>query len=285
MGNEFIMFVGQFKKNRLAVLAFGVAILLVFLALFGPFLTSNDPLATNLDDRLAPGFWASNMDNPLGTDGLGRDIMSRLFYGAGISLKVGYTVILITALVGIILGIVSGYFGGVIDLLIMRVVDIVLAFPPLLLALVIVAALGTGIERAMLAIAIIYIPGLARIVRGSVLTVKELPYVEASQAMGGSHFWIMLRHVLPNVITPTVVYLTLLLGDAILYTASLGFLGVGIDPSMPEWGAMLSSGKDYLLLGKWWITVFPGFMIFLAVLSFNLLGDGLREAMDAKLRV
>ncbi len=285
MNSELKMFVRQFKKNRLAVAAFIIALLLVFVALFGTYLTPYDPLDTNLEARLVPGFWADNMENPLGTDGLGRDILSRLLHGAGISLKVGYTVILITALVGISTGILSGYMGGVIDLIIMRLVDIILAFPPLLLALVIVAALGTGIERAMLAIAIIYIPGLARIVRGSVLTVKELPYVEASKAMGGSHFWIMLRHVLPNVITPTVVYLTLLLGDAILYTAALGFLGVGIDPSMPEWGAMLSGGKDYLLLGKWWVTVFPGFMIFLAVLSFNLLGDGLREAMDAKLRI
>lgn len=285
MNSELKMFVRQFKKNRLAVAAFIIALLLVFIALFGTYLTPYDPLDTNLEARLVPGFWADNMENPLGTDGLGRDILSRLLHGAGISLKVGYTVILITALVGISTGILSGYMGGVIDLIIMRLVDIILAFPPLLLALVIVAALGTGIERAMLAIAIIYIPGLARIVRGSVLTVKELPYVEAAKAMGGSHFWIMLRHVLPNVITPTVVYLTLLLGDAILYTAALGFLGVGIDPSMPEWGAMLSGGKDYLLLGKWWVTVFPGFMIFLAVLSFNLLGDGLREAMDAKLRI
>ncbi len=285
MDTEFMMFIKQFKKNRLAVLAFFVALALVFIALLGSRLTAFDPLSTNLDARLLPGFWADNYENMLGTDGLGRDLLARLLYGAKISLKVGYTVIIITAFVGIILGIISGYYGGILDMLIMRVVDIVLAFPPLLLALVIVAALGTGIEKAMLAIAIVYIPGLARIVRGSVLTVKELPYIEATLAMGGGHFWIMLRHVLPNIITPTVVYLTLLLGDAILYTAALGFLGVGIDPSIPEWGAMLSGGKDYLLLGKWWVTVFPGIMIFLAVLSFNLLGDGLREAMDAKLRV
>lgn len=285
MGSEFLLFVKYFKKNRLAVLAFFIALGLMIIALFGPIFATYDPLVPNLDARLVPGFWAGSTDNILGTDGLGRDLLARLLYGAGISLKVGYIVIIITALAGIFFGIVSGYFGGKLDMLIMRVVDIILAFPPLLLALVIVAALGTGIEKAMLAIAIIYIPGLARIVRGSVLTVKELPFVEASQAMGGGHFWIMLRHVLPNILTPTVVYLTLLLGDAILYTAALGFLGVGIDPSMPEWGAMLSSGKDYLLLGKWWVTVFPGIMIFLAVLSFNLLGDGIREAMDAKLRI
>ncbi len=285
MGSELKLFVRQFKKNRLAIFAFFVAAVLMGLALFGPILSPYDPLDTNLDARLVPGFWSDNTENILGTDGLGRDILSRLLHGARISLQVGYTVILITAVVGTFLGIVSGYFGGAVDLIIMRMVDIILAFPPLLLALVIAASLGTGIEKAMLAIAIIYIPGLARIVRGSVLTVKELPYVESSQAMGGSHFWIMFRHILPNIVTPMVVYLTLLLGDAILYTAALGFLGVGIDPSMPEWGAMLSGGKDYLLMGQWWITVFPGIMIFLAVLSFNLLGDGLREAMDAKLRV
>jgi len=208
-----------------------------------------------------------------------------LLPGARISLSVGYAVIAITAVAGMFIGLVSGYFGGVVDIVIMRFIDILLAFPPLLLALVIAATLGTGLDRAMLAIAIIYIPSLARIVRGSVLTVKEMPYVEASRAMGGGNIWIILGHVLPNVITPVIVYLTLLLGDAILYTAALGFLGVGIDPSSPEWGAMLSGGKDFLILGQWWITVFPGIMIFLAVLSFNLFGDGLREAVDSKLRL
>ena len=285
MNNELNLIIKQYKKNKPAVFAFFVAIILIFLAIFGPIMAPFDPVDTNLENRLLPGFWAGNTDNLLGTDNLGRDIYSRLLYGASISLMIGYSVIFITAIAGIFLGIVSGYFGGLVDTLVMRFVDILLAFPPLLLALVIAASLGTGIEKAMLAIAIVYIPSLARIVRGSVLTVKELPYVEASIAMGGNHFWITLRHVLPNTITPVVVYLTLLLGDAILYAAALGFLGVGIDPSMPEWGAMLSSGKDFLLLGKWWITVFPGVMIFFAVLSFNLLGDGLREAIDSKLRI
>lgn len=283
--SELAQVIRVFKRNRLAVVSFFIAVFLMVLALIGPLVAPHNPIEINHGARLQPGFWAGNTEYPLGTDNLGRDVLSRILYGTGISLRVGYAVIAITAVAGLFIGLVSGYFGGVVDVVVMRFIDILLAFPPLLLALVIAATLGTGMQNAMLAIAIIYIPSLARIVRGSVLTVKELPYVEASRAMGGSNFWIILGHVLPNIITPVIVYLTLLLGDAILYTAALGFLGVGIDPATPEWGAMLSRGKDFLILGQWWITVFPGIMIFLAVLSFNLLGDGLREAVDSKLRV
>lgn len=285
MNSEFKQIITVYKKNKLAVAAFFIAVILMVLALIGPYIAPYDPVEINLSQRFEPGFWEGNTEHILGTDNLGRDILSRIIAGARISLSVGYAVIAITAVVGMFIGLVSGYFGGIVDIVIMRFIDILLAFPPLLLALVIAATLGTGLDRAMLAIAIIYIPSLARIVRGSVLTVKEMPYVEASRAMGGGNIWIILGHVLPNVITPVIVYLTLLLGDAILYTAALGFLGVGIDPSSPEWGAMLSGGKDFLILGQWWITVFPGIMIFLAVLSFNLFGDGLREAVDSKLRL
>ncbi len=285
MNSELKQVITVYKKNKLAVAAFFIAVILMILALIGPYIVPHDPIAINLSARFEPGFWEGNTEHLLGTDNLGRDILSRIISGARISLSVGYAVIAITAVVGLFIGLISGYFGGVIDIVIMRFIDILLAFPPLLLALVIAATLGTGLDRAMLAIAIIYIPSLARIVRGSVLTVKEMPYVEASRAMGGGNIWIIIGHVLPNVITPVIVYLTLLLGDAILYTAALGFLGVGIDPSSPEWGAMLSGGKDFLILGQWWITVFPGVMIFLAVLSFNLFGDGLREAVDSKLRL
>jgi ABC-type dipeptide/oligopeptide/nickel transport system permease subunit len=288
MGNkesEFKQVFRVYRKSKLAVAALVVAILLMVIAIIGPSIAPHDPIEVNLDATFETGFWTGNMEHPLGTDNLGRDIYSRLLYGTGISLRIGYAIIAITAICGLLIGLVSGYFGGIIDIVVMRFIDILLAFPPLLLALVIAATLGTGMEKAMLAIAIIYIPSLARIVRGSVLTVKELPYVEASRAMGGGNAWIIIGHVLPNIVTPVIVYLTLLLGDAILYTAALGFLGVGIDPSTPEWGAMLSGGRDFLLLGKWWITVFPGVMIFLAVLSFNLFGDGLREAVDSKLRL
>lgn len=277
--------VQQFKKNKLAVVSFYITIILLLVALLAPLLAPENPIDPQLDQKLQAGFWAGNWHNILGTDSLGRDILSRLIYGARISLKVGYMVIIITAVFGTLLGVSSAYFGGIIDLIIMRVIDIMLAFPALLLALAVVSALGTGLEKAMLAIALVYIPGMARVVRGSVLKVKELPYIEASKSTGAGSFWIISRHVLPNILAPTVVYLTLLLADAILYTAALGFLGVGIDPSTPEWGAMLSGGRDFLLLGQWWVTVFPGLMIVISVLSLNLFGDGLREALDPKMDV
>lgn len=277
--------VKQFKKNKLAVFSFYLVILIMLLGLFAPLIALEDPVTPKLENKLLPGFWAGNFDQPLGTDALGRDIFSRIIYGTQISLKVGYIVIIIAAIFGIFLGVLSGYYGGVIDMLVMRIIDIFLSFPALLLALSVVAVLGTGLENAMLAIALIYIPMVARIVRGSVLTVKELPYIEASRALGAKNYWIILGHIIPNILAPVVVYLTLLLADAILYTSALGFLGIGIDPSTPEWGAMLSGGRDYLLLGYWWVSVFPGLMIMLSVLSFNLFGEGLREALDPKMDV
>lgn len=272
----------QFKKNKLAVVSFWLIIIIMLSGIFAPLIVLEDPITPQLENRLKPGFWEGNKDQPLGTDAMGRDILSRIIYGTRISLKVGYIVVGIAAVFGTALGVISGYFGGKIDLLIMRLVDVFLSFPAILLALAVIAILGTGLEKAMIAIAIIYIPMVARIVRGSVLTVKELPFIEATIALGAKPSWIITRHVIPNILAPLIVYLTLLLADAILYTASLGFLGIGIDPSMPEWGAMLSGGRDYLLLGQWWVSVFPGLMIVLSVLAFNLFGEGLREAFDPK---
>src|SRR5680860_1720407 len=271
----------QFKKNKLAVAGLIMIILIMLLGLLAPVLALSDPIMPQLEHRLEPGFWVGNYTNLFGTDELGRDVLARVIYGTRISLKVGYIVIAITAVFGTLLGIISAYYGKLADLLLMRVTDIFLSFPPLLLVLAVVAVLGTGLEKAMLAISIIYVPQMARIVRGSVLTVKELPYIEASRALGAKDHTIIFGHILPNVLAPTVVYLTLLLADAILYTAALGFLGVGIDPSTPEWGPMLSSGRNYLLLGDWWVTLFPGLMIILSVLSFNLFGDCLLYTSDA----
>ncbi len=276
-------YVYKFSRNRVAIVALVVAVLLAVVSLIAPAIAPHDPLAVDLERELEPGFWAGNWSYPLGTDNLGRDILSRILYGGAISLRVGYMVIGLTALFGTILGLISAYFGGVVDILVMRVIDVFLAFPPLLLALAIAAALGTGLENAMLAIAIVYIPMMARVVRGSVLTVKNQAFVEASRALAAPNRWIMIRHILPNILPAALVYLTLMLADAILYTAALGFLGIGIEPSTPEWGAMLSQGREFLLLGQWWVTVFPGLMIVLAVLSFNLVGDGLREAFDSRL--
>ncbi len=275
----------QFKKNKLAVGSLAVVVLFILMGVFAPYLApaGEDPIDPLPERSVEPGFWEGNFERPLGTDEMGRDILTRLIYGAQISLRVGYVVIAITALFGITLGLISGYYGGKVDIIIMRIIDIMLSFPPMLLALVVVAILGTGLQNAMFAIALVYIPQVARVVRGSVLKIKEMPYVEACRAMGGSNAWIIIAHILPNVLATAVVYLTLLLGDAILYTAALGFLGIGIDPATPEWGAMLSDGRDYLLVGGWWITLFPGLMIAIAVLSFNLLGDGLREAFDPQM--
>ncbi len=284
MQSEFLQKLTIFRKNRLAMAALIVAVLLVLIAISAPLLTPYDPVETDVTNKLQPGFWTGNWEHPLGTDNLGRDLLSRLLHGGAISLRVGYMVILVTAFFGTFLGLVSAYFGGIVDILVMRVIDVLLSFPPLLLALAIAASLGAGLENAMFAISLVYIPQMARVVRGSVLKVKTNSFIEASRALAGGNFWIMGRHILPNIFPSALVYLTLLLADAILYTASLGFLGIGIKPSTPEWGAMLSSGKEYLLMGQWWVTVFPGLMIVLAVLSFNMVGDGLREAFDSKLK-
>lgn len=284
MQNEFLQRLSIFKKNRLAMAALFVAVLLIILSVAAPLISPHDPIETDLLNKLKPGFWAGNWDNPLGTDNLGRDVLSRLLYGGAISLRVGYMVIAVTAIFGTLLGLVSAYYGGLADIIIMRFMDVLLSFPPLLLALAIAASLGAGLENAMFAISLVYIPQMARVVRGSVLKVKTNSFIEASKALGSGNIWIMVRHILPNIFPAALVFLTLLLADAILYTASLGFLGVGIKPSTPEWGAMLSTGKEYLLMGQWWVTVFPGLMIVFAVLSFNLVGDGLREAFDSKLK-
>lgn len=275
----------NFKKNKLAVVSLVLVVGIMLLGLLAPLIAIEDPIEPNPARQFQPGFWANNFDNPLGTDELGRDVFSRIVYGTQVSLKVGYIVIAITAVFGTLLGLISAYYGGWVDNIIMRITDIFLSFPPLLLALVVVAILGTGLENAMLAISLVYIPQMARVVRSAVLSVKELPYVEASRSLGAKNRFIIFRHILPNILAPSVVYLTLLLADAILYTSAFGFLGIGIDPSTPEWGSMLSSGRDYIILGDWWITVFPGIMIALSVLSFNLLGDGLREALDPKMEV
>lgn len=270
--------VREFKEDKLAAASLGFILVIILAGIFAPFIALHNPTDPSLEHKLQPGFWAGNFEYPLGTDQLGRDIFSRIVYGTRLSLKVGLIVLLITAFLGILLGIVSAYYGKAIDLLLMRITDIFLAFPPLLLALAVVAVLGAGLTNAMIAISLVYIPEMARVVRGSVLSVKQLPYIEASKTIGTGDLTIMIEHILPNVFTSSIVFLTLLLADAILYTSSMGFLGIGIDPSTPEWGAMLSSGKDYLLIGYWWLTVFPGLIICMSVLSFNLLGDGLKEA-------
>lgn len=258
----------------------GAIVVTAFLmgALLAPKLAVHDPAGAQFSLALQPPTWRF----PLGTDSFGRDILSRLLYGGRISLTIGAISVALSFLLGLPLGIAAGFFGGRADNLIMRVVDVWLAFPGLLLSIGIVAVLGPGIQNVMLAIGIAGVPGVARLVRGSVLSVKEEAYVEVGRAVGGSDVHIIRAHILPNVLAPVVVLLTLRLGTAILTGVGLSFLGLGVQPPAPEWGAMVAEGRTYLRQA-WWVSTIPGGAIFLSVMGFNLLGDGLRDALDPRL--
>jgi len=278
----------RFKYNKSAVFGLILILILVFCGIFANFIAPNDPTPSppELEKSLKPGFWSEEgiENTPLGTDMLGRCIFSRILHGARISLTVGFVAVGIAALIGIALGVTAGYYGGWIDSLLMRVVDIIFSFPGLLLAIVIVAVIGQGLDKAMIAIGIVYSPQMARIIRGSVLYVKETEYIEAQRAIGSSHWRIVTRHVLPNSMAPIIVYGTLMMASAILDAAALGFLGLGAQPPAPEWGAMLSESRFYIVSGAWWAATFPGIAIIFAVLGLNLLGDGLRDILDPRLK-
>lgn len=276
--------VRRLLRHRGAVAGLVVILLFFAAALLAPLLSPYDPLAQDLNRRLQ----GLSSAHPLGTDDFGRDILSRVMYGARISLTVGFISVGIAVIGGLLLGLVAGFYttgrwGRMIDIIIMRTSDILLAFPAVLLAIAIVTAFGPGLRNAMLAIAIIYLPRFIRIVRAAILVEKEHTYIEAGQALGMSHRRLLLRHLLPNVISPVIVQATLGLAEAIIEAAALSFLGLGATPPTPEWGAMLSEGRSYLRLAPW-VTFFPGMAIFLIVVSFNLLGDGLRDALDPRLR-
>ncbi|NNE44806.1 MAG: ABC transporter permease [Gemmatimonadetes bacterium] len=257
-----------------------LAILAVFGtgALFGPWLAPHDPLAQDLVNRLSPPGAA----NWLGTDEFGRDILSRLIHGTRISLLIGLVSVGIGVLVGGTLGLVTGYFGGWVDNVGMRIVDIMLAFPSILLAVIIVAVLGPSLINAMVAVGVVGIPQYARLVRSQVLTVRALPFVEADRAVGATDGRILFRTILPHCTAPLVVQASLGLATAILDAAGLSFLGLGAQPPDPEWGAMLGMGRQYVIMAPW-VLAAPGAAILLTVLGFNLLGDGLRDALDPRL--
>lgn len=267
----------ELKKSRPAMV--GAAILLVFivLAAAGPQLSPHDPLAQDLYHRLekpGPG-------HVLGTDELGRDILSRIFYGARISLEIGFVAVGIALLAGSFLGLIAGYYGGMLDMVIMRIMDLMLAFPSILLAIVIVAVLGPSLTNAMIAVGIVVIPQYARQVRASVLSLREEEYVTAARALGASDTAILFRSILPNAIPPLIVRTTLGMATAILDAAGLSFIGLGAQPPTPEWGAMLSHGREYILEAPWVLTA-PGVAILLVVIGFNLFGDGLRDVLDPR---
>lgn len=271
------LFWKRLLKNRLA--AGGAVLLLAFLllAVAAPLVAPHDPLAQNLYDRLQP----PSLSNPFGTDDFGRDVLSRVIHGARISLRVGVSAVLIALVVGVPIGLASGYWGGALDQALMRAMDLMLAFPSILLAIAIVAILGPGLENAMLAVGIVAVPQYARLVRASALAVRGQDYVQAVRALGGGDFRILFSSVLPNCLTPLIVQSTLGLATAILDAAGLSFLGLGAQPPLPEWGAMLTGGRELVLRAPWVLT-FPGLAIFLTVLAFNLVGDGLRDALDPR---
>jgi peptide/nickel transport system permease protein/dipeptide transport system permease protein len=265
----------------------GLIIITVFIlsAIFAPYLSPHDPVGTSLYDQLKPPVWhpTGTWENILGTDDLGRDILSRLIYGARVSLLVSVVSVGLAFIIGTLLGCFSGYYKGIMDSTIMRIMDIILAFPYILLAIVVVAYLGPSLQNAMIAIAITYVPRFARIVRGSVLEECEKDYVSAARAIGASDLRIIFIAILPNCFGPLIVQTTLGFASAILDMAALSFLGLGAQPPTPDWGAMIAKSRALILRASWVMT-FPGLAILFAVLGFNLLGDGLRDALDPRLR-
>ncbi|OHV87781.1 dipeptide ABC transporter permease DppC [Mesorhizobium sp. ORS 3428] len=274
-----------FAVNRGAVIGLAIFILLVLAALFAPLLA---PYAPDVQDKAAflrPPAWQTGGSSEyiLGTDPVGRDILSRLLYGARFSLLIGAVVVSLALVGGITLGLLAGYFRGWVDVVIMRIMDLILAFPSLLLALVLVTILGPGLFNAMLAIALVLQPHFARLVRAAVMAEKSREYVVAAKVAGAGHLRLMLATILPNCLAPLIVQGTLSFSNAILEAAALGFLGLGAQPPTPEWGTMLASAREFILRA-WWVVTFPGLAILITVLAINLIGDGLRDALDPKLR-
>jgi len=271
---------GKLKRNKAALVGGSMILIYAACALLAPVLFSGNPSAPDLARSLNP----PSLDQLLGTDELGRSILGRIIYGSQISLLIAVGVISFGLIVGVPLGLVSGYYGGKIDFSIQRVTDMLLAFPGFLLALALVAILGVGLKNTVISIGISMVPIYIRLVRGCVLSVREEVYVEAARASGTRDAVILLRHILPNVMVPITVQTSLGMGTAILFAAGLGFLGIGVQPPTPEWGAMLGSARVYIFNAPHAAT-FPGIAIFLAVLSFNLLGDGLRDALDPRFKL
>jgi ABC-type dipeptide/oligopeptide/nickel transport system permease subunit len=269
----------RFKKNKAAL--FGSILLLIYFitALFAPLLYPGNPSAPNLAKALE----RPSMKEPLGKDELGRSILGRIIYGSRVSLLIAIGVVCVGLFIGVPLGLISGYYGGKVDFGIQRATDTLLAFPGFLLALALVAVLGVGLKNTIISVGISMIPIYIRLVRGCTLSVKEQTYVEAARALGTRDLTILFRHILPNVMAPITIQTSLGMGTAILFAAGLGFLGIGVQPPTPEWGAMLGSGRPYLFHAPH-VATFPGMAIFFAVLGFNLSGDGLRDMLDPRFK-
>jgi peptide/nickel transport system permease protein len=270
----------RLRRDRFAVLGLLVVLLAIASAILAPHLAPHDPYRVSAATRLLP---PGSPGHILGTDDIGRDILSRLLYGGRISLWVAFFPVLISGTIGLALGLTSGYYGGWVDQTMMRILDVVLAFPSILLAIGIAAALGPGMRNVIMAIVVVSIPIFARLVRGLVLSIREREYVEAARCLGAGNARIALLHVLPNILPPVIVYATLETGRVVIFAAGLSFLGLGVQPPTADWGAMLSAGRQVLAVAPHVATV-PGIMIFIVTLGFNLFGDGLRDALDPRLR-
>ena len=268
----------RFRRNPLAMIGLFISLTLIFMSIFAPLLAPYDPIVQSLPDRLlpplTPGHW-------MGTDDFGRDIYSRLLYGSRITLYIVLLVILTAPVVGLIIGTVAGYFGGWVDAVLMRITDIFLAFPKLILALALVAVLGPGMVNAVLAIAITSWPPYARVARAETLTVRNSDYIAATRLQGASALRLIWGHVMPMCLPSVIIRVTLDMAGVILTAAGLGFLGLGVQPPLPEWGLMISAGRKFLF-EQWWVATMPGLAIFIVSLGFNLLGDGLRDVLDPR---
>ena len=279
VGNQLRRMWYSFCKRKVAVLGLVIVLIYIIVAIFAPLLAPYDPVKQDLANMLqTPG-----PKHLLGTDEMGRDILSRIIYGARISMKVGFYAVGVAFVIGIPLGIFAGYFGGKVGLLIMRAMDVLLAFPGILLSIVFVSVLGPNLDNAILSVGIYTVPNFARMARGETLALRNSEFIEAARAMGSGDIRIVFSHILINIVSPMIVMGTLSFGTAIITTSGMGFLGIGAQPPTPEWGAMLSSGRQYLLVAPH-VTTYTGLAILFLVLGLNLLGDGLRDVLDPKMK-
>ena len=266
-------------KNKAAVVGGIIILFFIFVAALGPLFVKTDPLAQNLLNKLQP----PSKEHWFGTDNFGRDIFSRIVHGAKLTLVVGFLSVAVGGIIGVLVGIIAGYYGGRFDTISMRIMDVLLAFPGILLALAIVSVLGGSIRNVILAVGIFSVPAFARIVRGSTLQVKKLEYIDAVRSLGASDMRIIFRHILPNIMSPIIVQATMRIATAILTASGLAFLSLGAPPPTPEWGAMLNDGRTYMHNAGHMVLI-PGVMIVIVVLAFNIFGDGLRDALDPKMK-
>ncbi len=272
-------FLKRVRRTPTALIGIALTLGVIAMAVFAPIIAPFDPLQMNVRERLN----APSMTHPFGTDDFGRDIFSRVVWGSRLALRLGTLSVLIAVSGGIILGLIAGYYGGWVDNLLSRLLEIVMAFPGILFAITIIAILGPSLDNLVVALGLFGWPDYARVIRGSVLSAKQREYVEAARAVGAKAGRVMARHILPNVIAPIIILSATRFGGALLTGSGLSFIGLGVPIPQPEWGAIMATGRDYMA-SAWWITVFPGVLIALAVLGVNLLGDGLRDVLDPRLR-